>query len=547
MTTSVRRPASWILVSAIALLAALLAAAPAAPAAVNAPSWATCGNDVPDVQCADVAVPLDYDRPDGATIDLHVARVPASDQANKLGVLFFNPGGPGGPAGGYLEAFGRNLFPRLNERYDIVAFDPRGTGASQGAIDCKANQETEGIYSQPFLTPENLDVVALLRKTRGYVKRCVSNNRPDLMSHFSTANAARDMDALRGALGEQRLNYLGFSYGTFIGATYATLFPRNYDRFVLDGPLDADQYINDPSQGLREQTSGFERALGRFLSACAANQDACSGFGGSDPWLAFDALIDKANATPLPATGNTADPRPVDGDDVINAAIGELYARQLWGELAYALALAEDSDGSAIRALSNDSYGRQDDGSYDPGYDRYFVLGAVEQRYGTDVRTYLLDGNRSWGQFDHFYLNAGYAELNYGLWPIHDRDAFYGPFEVRAGARTPLVVANTYDPATPYNGARRLVRDLGNARFLKVRADGHTAYGRSGPCADAAIDAYLLGGTLPAAGTVCDAVQPFTRFTPTPVPQLRREPLQRPLVPTEGRAQRHGLPARLGR
>jgi hypothetical protein len=102
MTTSVRRPASWILVSAIALLAALLAAAPAAPAAVNAPSWATCGNDVPDVQCADVAVPLDYDRPDGATIDLHVARVPASDQANKLGVLFFNPGGPGGPAGGYL-------------------------------------------------------------------------------------------------------------------------------------------------------------------------------------------------------------------------------------------------------------------------------------------------------------------------------------------------------------------------------------------------------------------------------------------------------------
>ena len=547
MTTSVRRPASWILVSAIALLAALLAAAPAAPAAVKAPAWASCGTDVPDVQCADVAVPLDYDRPDGATIDLHVARVPASDQANKLGVLFFNPGGPGGPAGGYLEAFGRDLFPRLNERYDLVAFDPRGTGASQGAIDCRANQETEGIYSQPFLTPENLDVGALLRKTRGYVKRCVSNNRPDLMSHFSTANAARDMDALRGALGEQRLNYLGFSYGTFIGATYATLFPRNYDRFVLDGPLDADQYINDPSQGLREQTSGFERALGRFLSACAANQDACSGFGGSDPWMAFDTLIDKANATPLPATGNTADPRPVDGDDVINAAIGELYARQLWGELAYALALAEDGDGSAIRALSNDSYGRQDDGSYDPGVDRYFVLGAVEQRYGTDVRAYLRDGNRSWGQFDHFYFNAGYAELNYGLWTIHDRDAFYGPFEVRAGARTPLVVANTYDPATPYNGARRLVRDLGNARLLKVRADGHTAYGRSGPCADAAIEAYLLGGTLPAAGSVCDAVQPFTRFTPTPVPQLRSEPLQRPLVPTEGRAQRHDLPARLGR
>jgi pimeloyl-ACP methyl ester carboxylesterase len=546
MTTSVRRSASWILASAIALLAALLAGAPAAPAAVKAPAWATCATDVPDVQCATVAAPLDYDRPGGATIDLHVVRVRASDQANRLGVLFFNPGGPGGPAAGYLEAFGRELFPALSERYDLVAFDPRGTGGSEGAIDCRANQETQGIYSQPFLTPENLDAGALLRKTRGYTRRCVVNNQPDLMAHFSTANAARDMDYLRQALGEQRLNYLGFSYGTFIGATYASLFPRNYDRFVLDGPLDADQYINDPSQGLREQTSGFERALGRFLSACAADQDACSGFGGADPWLAYDALIDKANASPLPATGNTADPRPVDGDDIINATVGELYARQLWGELAYALALAEDGDGSAIRVLSNDAYGRQDDGSYDPGLDRYFVLGAVEQRYGDDVDTYLRDGAWSWGQFDHFYFNAGYAELNYGLWTIHDRDAYYGPFDVRPWARTPLVVATTYDPATPYNGARKLVRDLGDARLLTVRGDGHTAYGRTGPCADAAIDAYLLDGTLPAAGTVCAAEQPFTRFTPTPAPQLRAEPLQRPMVLTEGRDQRRELPARRG-
>jgi pimeloyl-ACP methyl ester carboxylesterase len=539
MTSSVRRSAPWVL----ALLAALLIGAPAASAAP--PAWGACAETVAaDVQCATVAVPLDHDEPAGSTLALHVSRLPASDPAQRLGTLFFNPGGPGAAAASYLQARGRALFPRLSARYDIVAFDPRGTGETQGAIDCEVDQETQGVYAQPFYTPLNLDTDALLGRARGLVQSCLANNDPALMAHFSTANTARDMDFLRAAIGEERLNYLGFSYGTVLGATYATLFPRNYDRLVLDGPVDAQQYLDDPSQGLREQTAGFERSLGRFLEACAADQNACSEFGGRDPGLAFDTLIDRADAAPLPAAGYTPDPRPVDGDDIINATTSQLYARQLWGRLAYALARAQAGDGSAIRALSDSSYGREEDGTYNPGLDRYFVLGAIEQRYGDDPAVHLRDGDRAWGMFPHFHFNTGYAEVPYALWPVHDEDAHRGPFEVVAGARTPLVVANTYDAATPFAGAQRLARDLGRARLVQVRADGHTAYQRTGPCADAVIDAYLLDGTLPAAGVVCGAEQPFTRYTP-PAPTVRRleaQPLQRPMAPAERPAPREVLP-----
>lgn len=157
----------------------------------------------------------------------------------------------------------------------------------------------------------------------------------------------------------------------------------------------------------------------------------------------------------------------------------------------------------------------------------------MEQRYSRNLLRYFRGGNNAWGQYDHFYFNVGYVELNYALWPVHDRDAYGGPFRVPESANTPLVVANTYDPATPYNGARRLVRDFGNARLLKVRADGHTAYGRTGPCANAAINGYLLEGALPPAGTVCDAVQPFVRFTPEPA---RAPALQRATAQAQARA-----------
>jgi pimeloyl-ACP methyl ester carboxylesterase len=314
------------------------------------------------------------------------------------------------------------------------------------------------VYPQPFPTPENLDIPAWIDVNRRYVNRCVRLNDWEDLAYATTANAARDMNFLRAAVGDRKLSYLGFSYGTAIGATYATLFPNRERALVLDGAFDIDKYLNKPLLSLREQSSGFEKALNRFFQACAADQAACLGFGGSDPWIAFDELVDSLNAHPRPASAT--DPRPVDGDDVLAAAVLNIYAKQAWPFLAADLAAAQAGNLSLIRQEVDFFYGLLDDGSFDPFTDRYFALGALEQRYPRNLFTYLEAGEHSWNLFDHFWWNSGYVELPYGLFPVDPRGAYYGPFENRRSSSTTLVVGTTYDPATPYRGGRRLAADL---------------------------------------------------------------------------------------
>jgi pimeloyl-ACP methyl ester carboxylesterase len=193
-------------------------------------TWGACADhDVAAAgwQCAMFEVPKDYSHPGAGTVTLAVTRLPSKGQgAERTGGLFVNPGGPGASAVGFAQG-NPDLFAPFNDHFDIVAFDPRGTGASVPSIDCKVNQETKGLYSAPFTTPESLDVDALLAKDRAFVKRCVDLNK-SILPYVSTANAARDMDAIRAAMGDKKLNYLGFSYGTFLGATYTSLFPDNY-------------------------------------------------------------------------------------------------------------------------------------------------------------------------------------------------------------------------------------------------------------------------------------------------------------------------------
>ncbi len=526
------------LLIACALAAAALTTGPTLAAAAPATpllSTAACPEGtVPNVQCGTLSVPRDYDRPGGDTFDLAIASSPATDPSRRLGTLFFNFGGPSGTAANYIRAYGPDLIsPTLNERYDIVGIDPRGVGESTPIIDCKANQETEGIYSQPFQDDPlaTVDLGQLVRKDVGYIGKCLTNNR-GVLEHVSTANVARDFNAVRAALGEKKVSYLGYSYGTYIGATFARLFPNRYERMVLDGPVDATVYANRPLQDLAEQSSGFERSFGRFMQACARDQVACADFGGDDPWNAYDELIDRADAAPLPAAGYTDDPRPVDGDDINFAVAGELYAKSLWPELARALAAAAQGDGSLIRGLTDDSYGLEPDGSYDPSSDQYFTIGAVDQDYPKRIPgPYLQAGDQSVGQHPHFSWNNGYVELNYGLYPVRDRDVFRGPFRLKPGQPTPLVVATTYDPATPFAGAKRLVRDLGNARLLVMRGDNHTAYpGNSPDCIDPAVETYFDTGVLPAAGTTCKQDLPFAQPAPDAARQATAASAARPLV-----------------
>jgi pimeloyl-ACP methyl ester carboxylesterase len=509
---------------------ALLALAAGAPGAgAQELQWEACGDA--GAECATVTAPRDYARPNGRTLDIAVTRVKATEPQKRIGSLFFNLGGPGVPAAIYVERFGADLFGTLSDRFDIVGIDPRGTGDSEGAIDCKVDQEHEGAYSQPFTTPLDLDVNQLIATDQRYIQRCLQRNDAGVLPYVSTASTARDMDRVRDALGERQLSYLGFSYGTLLGATYASLFPNRYRALVLDGALDADRYINKPLESLREQTSGFERALGRFLAACEGDQIACSGFGGNDPWTAFDELIEQADRQPLP----TAQGRPVDGDDIRAGSVQSMYSKSAWGALGRALAQAARGDGTLMRGITDRFYGRNPDGSYDPLLDRYYVISALEQRYPKSVNVYLNAGDHSWGLFDHVFWNHGYTELAWGLWPVDPRGVFRGPFRAVRSAPPALVIGTTYDPATPYRGAVRLARDLGNARLLTMRGDGHTAYDGQPPCIDAAVDAYLEDAIVPATGTTCVQAVPFGAPARTAAPQGRElpelRPHMRPLAP----------------
>jgi pimeloyl-ACP methyl ester carboxylesterase len=496
--------ARWALALVGALVAVLAAASPAGASRPPVPTltWADCGDGA---QCATAKVPLDYARPYGPKIEIALARTRATDPSRRIGSLFLNFGGPGAEAVSAVEAFGTDLFPTLSDRFDIVGWAPRGVPPSEPAIDCRVNQETVGLYAQPFTTPENLDVRALIDRSKFYIRRCIDLN-PEILPYVATANVARDLDLLRAAVGDRKLNYLGFSYGTYLGATYARLFPNRFRALVLDGAIDPDLYAKHPTAYLLGQNGGFERALGRFLQTCAVHQDVC-GFGGDDPWTAYDELLEQLDDAPLPAGGD--DPRPVDGDDLRAVTLLALYAKQNWPFLALILQEAEEGDGTLVREIVNAFYGRLPDGTFDPGGDRYFTIEGVDQRFKDDVDFYLRVGRSSWATFDHFWWNAGYSEMPWGLYPVKPRGVYYGPFEVPRSAPMTLVVGTTYDPATVYRGAKQLVAQMGRARLLTMRGDGHTAYFGNSPCIDAAVDAYLENLTLPPAGTVCRQEVPF--------------------------------------
>jgi TAP-like protein len=268
--------------------------------------------------------------------------------------------------------------------------------------------------------------------------------------------------------------------------------------------------------------SAFERALDRFAAACDRAANYCTFAGGDalDALDAIDELIDRADASPIPAP-NSADPRPVTGQDMLQALLIDLYAKQAWPELAQALNEAAAGDASLLRELVDAAYGNNQDGTFDPGLDRYFTISAVDAfgAYSREVREYLRAGYRSWSSFPHFWFNTGYVELNWALFGVEPRGVFYGPFRVPEDAATPLVVGTTYDPATPYRGAVRTTAELGNARLLSMRGDGHTAYFGNSACIDAAVDAYVIDLTLPAAGTRCKQDVPFP---PPPEPPAAR-------------------------
>lgn len=451
-------------------------------------AWRSCGGGF---QCATLRVPLDYAHPDRRTIQIAVVRKPAGDPAHRLGSLLLNPGGPGASGIDYARAASDVVSPELLARYDIVGFDPRGVGQST-PVACLSDGQLDvfNAADPDPQTPAAQDQV--VAEDRLFASQCEAHSG-DLLPFLSTRDAARDMDVLRQALGDQRLDYLGKSYGTFLGATYAELFPHHVGRLVLDGAV--DPRLSAVQMG-RDQAAGFEVALHSFLADCARRADCPLG---TDPGAAeqrLGSLLTSLQSHPLTSGG-----RQVGEGLAETGIIGALYSDTTWPVLRLALRLALSGDGRGLLYLSDAYNDRGPDGHYRSN--QAAANAAVNCLDLPDVTSVAgieaqLPAYRQASPL--FGAAIAWSNLACAYWPVRPTGA---PHAITPrGAPTILVVGTTRDPATPYQWAQRLAAQLPGA-LLTYDGDGHTAYRRGSACVDGAVDAYLLRGTLPARGLTC--------------------------------------------
>jgi pimeloyl-ACP methyl ester carboxylesterase len=337
------------------------------------------------------------------------------------------------------------------------------------------------------MTPDSFDLHTLLPRARMLARLCL-NRDPDFLASLTTANAARDMDLLRAAVGDEKLNYVGFSWGGMLGETYTSLFPGRTRAIVLDSPVDGDVWLNKPFDAADEQNAGFEDSLDRFLAATGRSEDA------------FDALLARLDETPL----DFGDGRTIDGDTVRIITGDALYRRSEWAALDEELIAIETGD---LEALDDFDAGFPEREAL---YDRFESYVATERRYPHRIQPYLERAEHAFAVSPHFALGA-YEQLRNRFWPIRPRSAFYGPYRHAASAAPVLIFHGTHDPATPYAWGKRVVRDLGNARLFTYHGDGHGVITQLEPCVLAPLAAYLYDRVLPPEGASCDQPAAFSR------------------------------------
>lgn len=445
-------------------------------------AWTDCDG----FECASLEVPVDYADPAGPTLEIAVLRSPATGDAR--GSLVVNPGGPGSSGVEYARATSAIVTDPVREAFDIVGFDPRGVGQS-AAVDCADDAEFDALIEIDGTPDEPSEVTALERASA--LVECTAPVE-GLLDHMSTADAARDLDVLRTALGQERLDYLGVSYGTHLGATYAALFPERVGRFVLDGPLPADLDAEALTLG---QAQGFEDSLRRFVEYCAAEGDCPLGDDPNpEPGLErLRAILDELDASPAP----TSDPdRPLTEAAATYAILMSLYRVGDRPLLKDALASLASGDGTPLQRLLDERVGRESDGTYrDNSFDAFYAVSCRDRAAPVDI-------NASVARLSEAAPFLG-EYLAWGNLPCASTQATAGP--APSGPIPPvLVVATTHDPATPFAWAELLVSQLGDAVLLVREGDGHTGYREGSTCTDEAVDAFLLEGALPEPGTVCD-------------------------------------------
>lgn len=497
--------------ASIALLGAAVVAAGSTTetAATTTPrpitiSWSRC-KEARALQCGRLSVPLDTTNPGKETISLALVRAKARIPKQRLGVLFVNPGGPGGSAVDFAQQIAdSDLIANIRDRYDIVGWDPRGVARSS-PVRCLANDDYTRFYGADP-TPDNpAETAELIAVSKLFVAGCVKRNGV-LLQHVSTADTVADMERIRVALGEDKVSLLGFSYGTYLGSRYADRYPNRVGRFVLDGVLDPAVGADDR---VRLQAAGFERDLTDFLKTCG--RSTCTfPQSGETPVVAFDRLMARFETTPMEVRTSTGRAplgksvfRKIGPGEAMTGVLAALYNVEAgWPRLRDALNAVGRGDGRGLLALFDLYADRDSNGVYGNVSDSNAAVNCSDLPSDHEFADYERLAKELDSKFPHFGAFAAYSALLCAYWPTGGRP----PKAVRAvGAPPILLVGTTRDPATPYVWATAVQKELGNAALLTYDGDGHTAFLTGNRCVGKVVEAYLLAGTLPAPGTVCDA------------------------------------------
>ena len=495
------------------------AEATAAPSSGSATGTVGASEETDDAtfSCAVISVPLDYANPKGETISIAMKKRAATD-GHSQGTLFINPGGPGDSGVSFAERAGNAFTPDLLSAYDIIGFDPRGVGSST-AITCTSDDDSADSTAEPSAsgeasaspsasgTPSAAASAgtassgdsfeewseATRQSFQDLTDQCAAGTKPAaLLDHVDTVSAARDLDILRALAGQEKLNYLGFSYGTYLASVYAENFPGNTGRMVLDGAI--DPALSLAEQGLG-QAKGFEQALRTYVDYCQ-NSTGCPLSGGTDAGVQqIRDLITSANSTPL-ATGDPN--RTVTGADIVTALSEYLYTtEQNWEPLNKALDQAiNHRDGSAFVASEE-----QDTSSKNDGGGAFQAVTCLDYPVEGDKTTWAAQYEQAQREAPIFGNTAVGMDLVCSVW---GHNGTRKPTQIHArGAAPILVVGTTGDPATPYAWSKSLAEQLDSGQLLTWEGNGHTAYGGDASCVNDAVDAYLISGTMPKKGLTC--------------------------------------------
>ncbi|MFJ6568374.1 alpha/beta hydrolase [Streptomyces sp. NPDC091292] len=467
-----------------------------------APSEAEGGGTAPsplpggaEWQCATMKAPLDWNKPKGDTIDIALIRaVTSGPQNRRIGSLIFNFGGPGGSGVITLPAFAGD-YTALRTRYDLVSFDPRGVGRSAG-VKCENDEQLDHFFQQDATPDDAAEQQTLVDNTKAFNSAC-DKNSGKVIPHVATTDAARDMDLMRQVLGDAKLYYFGVSYGTELGGVYAHLFPQNVGRALFDGVVDPTQ---DPEQSSLGQAKGFQLALDNYAKDCTSQIEECPvGTSEQDVKDRIAKLLKDLDKKPLPGIF----PRELTQTAATNGIAQSLYSKDFWEYLTEGLQQAYDGDGKILMMLSDSMNGRNESGHYSNIQAANVSINCADQkpRYTPqDVEAKLPEFRAASPLFGDY---LAWGMLSCTDWAVPG--AADHPDVSAPGAPPILVVGNTGDPATPYEGARKMVDALGDGVGVELtyEGQGHGAYDSKNKCVQDTVNSYLLDGKVPSAGTVC--------------------------------------------